>query len=345
MTPAEFVARRSQDWAELESLLGRVNVRGDRSINGEELLRFAQLYRSACTDLSLATAFRLSRELEQRLEDLVARGHANLYTFRRNRWADVTDFFLRRIPFLVYTDRYVWICQVAFFLPFALCLYMSFQSPPFAERVVGAAKLQQAVEMHSKEKEGSSAGSAVAGTSFYIYNNVSIDLLVFGFGALGGVGSILLTLFNAVYLGCVIGYVVQSPSGANLLHFVMAHAPFELAAIGISAGAGLRIGLAFVAPAGRRRLRALTEEARFAVPVISAAAMLTTMAAVLEAFLGPAPVPLSVKMAVAGACLVFMVAYFGVGGFLLKRSGYRPDARKSAAIVEGFLDTAKVQGV
>ena len=326
-------------------LLGRVNVRGDRSLQSADLLRFAHLYRSACTDLSLATAFRLSRELEQRLEDLVARGHANLYTFRRNRWADVREFLFRKIPYLVYSDRYVWICQVAFFLPFAFCLYMSFQSPAFAQSVVGAGTLQQAVEMHSKDKEGPSAGSAVAGTSFYIYNNVSIDLLVFGFGVLGGVGSLLLTLFNAVYLGCIIGFVLNSPSGGNLLNFITAHAPFELTAIGISAGAGLRIGLAFVAPAGRRRLRALADEARFAVPVISAAALLTAMAAALEAFLGPAPLPLAVKLAVAAGCTLFMLAYFVVGGYLLKRRGYRPDAAKTAAIVAGPGDMPMVQGV
>lgn len=345
MTPADFVAKRSADWAELEALLARVNVRRDRGLDSQELLRFAKLYRSACTDLSLAHAFRLSRDLEQRLEDLVARGHANLYTFRRNRWSDVREFFFRKVPYLVFTDKYVWICQVAFYLPFALCLYMSYQSPRFAERVVSAGQLQQAVEMHSNDKKAPTTGDAVVGTSFYIYNNVSIDLLVFGFGALGGVGSILLTLFNAVYLGCVIGFVLNSPSGANLLHFITAHAPFELTAIGISAGAGLRIGLAFVAPAGRRRLRALADEARFAVPVITAAALLTALAAVIEAVLGPAPLPLSLKMMVAGVCTLFMFVYFGVGGYVLQRRGYQPDARKSMAIVAGAAEAPKVQGV
>ncbi len=344
MTPAEFVARRSGDWNELEQLLARLDLRRDRSLAAAELLQFARLYRAACTDLSLAAAFRLSRDLEQRLEHLVARGHANLYTYRRSRWSDVKEFLFRKIPYLVYTDTYVRICQVAFFLPFALCLYMSYAAPAFAERVVGAARLQGAVEMHSREHETPDGSSGVAGTSFYIYNNVSIDLLVFGFGALGGVGSLLLTVFNAVFLGCVIGYVLQSPAGPNLLNFILCHAPFELAAIGISAGAGLRIGLAFVSPGGRTRLRALADEARFAVPVISAAVILTAVAAVIEAFLGPAPVPTHIKALVAGGFTLFLIGTFGVGGFLLHRSGYRPDARKVAAVVDGG-DVPLVQGV
>lgn len=334
MTPAEFLARRAPDWQELDSLLARMDYRSDSRLSAADFLRFARLYRAACTDLSLAGAYRLSREAEHRLEDLVSRGHANLYTVRRSRWADVREFFMRKIPFLVYSDPYVRICQIAFWVPFVLCLGLSFRSAPFAEKVVGAATLQSYVEMHAKQRDAHTIGGAVAGSGFYLYNNVSIDLLVFGFGVLGGVGSLLLTLFNAIYLGCIIGYLFASPAGPNLLNFITAHAPFELTAIGISAGAGLRIGFAFVAPAGRHRLRALTEEARHSVPVIVSAAGLTAAAAFLEAFLAPSAVPLLWKALIALVCTLFMFVYFGVGGYLLKRSGYQPPGAKVVASVQ-----------
>ena len=323
MTPAQFIKKREGDWRELEDLL-KLLERRVRKPTAQELLDFARLYRSACTDLSLAQAYRLPREMQVHLENLVSRGHGGLYSQRRNRASEIKEFFLRKIPFLVYKDTYVRICQLVFFVPFFLTGVLAYQSKDFAAMAVGEATLMAAEQSHSGVYK-TSGGKMAMMAGFYISNNVGIDLLVFGLGILGGIGSLLMTFFNSVYLGCIIGYLLSSPVRDNILSFIMCHAPFELTAIGISAGAGLRIGYAFIAPAGRTRMRALLEEARSAVPVITAAALLTFMAAFIEAVLGPSRLELGYKIIIASACTLFLILYFGVLGFLLDRGGYRPE--------------------
>ena len=328
MTPANFIKKRMSDWQELEQLIMKLDYKRDRSISSEEIMRFSRLYRAACTDLSLANTFRLPRETQSYLEDLVSRGHGNLYSFRRNRLADIKEFLVKKIPFMVYTDKYVRICLLAFFIPFLLCTIMAYNSKNFAGLLLGEAKLEAFYNMHSDAKKTHTIEGATIASGFYIMNNISIDLLAFGMGILGGVGSLIVTLFNAVYLGAVIGFLLSTPVRDNILSFVMAHAPFELTAIGISAGAGMRIGFAFIAPDGRRRLRALLEEARNAIPVIAGAAMLTFCAAFLEAFLGPSSLDLKYKIVIALSCTVFIIIYFGFIGYRLKKSGYEPGSGK-----------------
>ncbi len=315
MTPAEFIQKRSPDWRRLEEMLSRMEFRPDRSNSSQEILEFAKLYRAVCTDLSLAGAFHLPRANQSYLESLVSRGHSTLYAGRKTRSADVLRFFTVTMPGLVYRDVYVRICLAVFYGTLALTIALSYQSREFAIAVLGEATAQEYREMHETRAEEMSMGSVTTGISFYVMNNVTIDVLTFGSGILGGVGSLLFVLFNAVYLGAVLGYLLSIPEIApHILSWLPAHAPFELTAVAFSGGAGLKIGYALVAPGGRRRAFALREEARASVPIIVAAALLTTFAALLEASLAPASLPVLHKTLVGAGSLVLMIVYFGLMG-------------------------------
>ncbi|MBI3395565.1 MAG: stage II sporulation protein M [Spirochaetia bacterium] len=302
--------KRSADWEALEQLLGRMTERRDKVTSVEDMLRFARLYRSVCTDLSLAGALRLPVGIQTHLEDLVSRSHNHLYSGKKKRTVDVVRFFLETMPQAVFRDKYVRICTVAFFVPFFMCGVLAYKSKDFARAVLGDAVLEQYEDMHSNRDENPTLGGVVGSTGFYVANNVGIDLLTFGIGILGGVGSLFFTVFNAVNLGAVLGYLLSSPARNMILSWIPGHAPFELTAIGIAAGAGMRIGLAFVTPAGRTRLRALREEARAAIPVFAAGALLTFLAAGIEASIAPSSLPIAWKVGVGAVCTVLMFCYF-----------------------------------
>ncbi|MCB1325898.1 MAG: stage II sporulation protein M [Leptospiraceae bacterium] len=320
MTPAQFIQKRQPGWKELEALIDQMESAPDRSVPAAMQLRFGQLYRSACTDLSLSQAWRLPRELQLYLEGLVSRSHSNLYSQPRKRWNEVKQFFVETIPRLVFSDVNVRICTALFYVTFLLCGVLAFNSREFAADVVGESVLESYEQMHA-DMEEAELGDMIAGTGFYILNNVSIDLMTFGMGILGGIGSIFAVVFNAVHLGTVIGFLMTTPAGPNITRWVIAHAPFELTAIGISAGAGLRIGYSLISAGGRSRLRALREEARAAIPIIAAAALLTLIAGFIEAFLGPAKegIGLVLKYVVGALSVVFLILYFLVLGFIQTR--------------------------
>lgn len=312
MSPARFVQERSPSWDELDQMLVLFEGRAARSRT--QLLKFARLYRSACTDLSLAAAFRLSRQDQARLEDLVARGHTVLYSVPRRSIKDIGHYVLSIVPAAVRADIHVKVCLLLFFVPFFLCGIMAYNSRAFAAAVAGEAVLESYQDMHNGTREPLKLGDFVGATGFYIANNVGIDLITFGLGALGGIGSIFFCLYNAVYLGTIIGFLLNTPAQTNIISWVAGHAAFELTAVALSAAAGMRIGFALLAPGTRTRMLAIREEALASMPVMFSAALLTFLAAFLEAFLGPLEAPIPVKMTV-GLCALFaMCAYFLLGG-------------------------------
>ncbi|MCR9141313.1 MAG: stage II sporulation protein M [bacterium] len=332
MTPAQFIQRRTPDWRALESLLQRMELSSDRKLSPDEFLSFGRLYRSACTDLSLSGAWRLPRHVQLYLEDLVSRSHSHLYAFHnRRRLGEIKAFFLDLIPRAVFSDRYVRICLLAFYLPFFMSMYLAYQSRPFAVAMVGETHMEMFEDMHSREKEDPEPGDMIAGTGFYVWNNAGLAVLTFGIGILGGVLSLVMVLFNAVFLGAILGYLMTTPAAENILSWIPGHGPVELTAIAFAGAAGLRVGFSFVAPEGRRRLRALREEAAAAVPVLVAAVTMLFIAAFLEATLAPAVLPIPVKFAVGGATLLLMIAYFGVNGGLRHRLHLRREAARLQA--------------
>lgn len=312
MSPARFVQERSPSWDELDQML--VLFEGKAARSRTALLKFARLYRSACTDLSLAAAFRLSRQDQARLEDLVARGHTVLYSVPRRSIKDIWTYVLNTVPAAVRADIHVKICLFLFFVPFFLCGIMAYNSRAFAASVAGEAVLESYQDMHNGVREPLKLGDFVGATGFYIANNVGIDLITFGLGALGGIGSIFFCLYNAVYLGTIIGFLLNTPARTNIISWAAGHAAFELTAVALSAAAGMRIGFALLAPGTRTRMLAIREEALASMPVMFSAALLTFLAAFLEAFLGPLDAPLPVKLAVGISALVTMCGYFLLGG-------------------------------
>src|SRR5690606_20677456 len=104
-------------------------------------------------------------------------------------------------------------------------------------------------------------------------------------------------------------------AGDNFFQFVTAHGPFELTAIALSAGAGLRMGLGLFSTGGLRRIDSLRRSALQAVPIMSAAVVLFFLAAFTEGFVSPSPLPYVVKAAWAIMSSGLMMFYFVVLGF------------------------------
>ena len=116
----------------------------------------------------------------------------------------------------------------------------------------------------------------------------------------------------------VLGLGRPSPDavgGDNFFHFVTAHGPFELTAIALAAGAGLRLGVGLFSTGGLTRAESLRESAMQAVPVMAASAMLFICAAFTEGFLSPSPAPYIIKAMWAVLSSGLISFYFVVLGF------------------------------
>jgi uncharacterized membrane protein SpoIIM required for sporulation len=150
---------------------------------------------------------------------------------------------------------------------------------------------------------------------YYIWNNVRIGFQTFAGGLLAGVGSVWFLAANGVIIGSVAGYLTQVGYSATFWSFVAGHSSLELIAIVLSGAAGLRLGLAVIAPGNRSRKSALVAAAKPAVRIMYGAAILFFLAACVEAFWSPhTALPPNAKIAIGVAGWALVLLYFLFAG-------------------------------
>lgn len=312
-TQDEFVAARRVDWDALAELLSR-DLPLHRLPPGE-IARFGALYRVVCADLVHAQGTAYSRDLLAYLDGLAARAHNLLYAAPPYRVGAAWELLARDFPRTIRRNlRFFAAGSALFFGPLVACAVATLLDPGFAAHLLPPETLEQMAEMYAEGHEGRSEDQDAMMAGFYVFNNVGIAFRCFATGALLGLGSLFFLLYNGIVLGTVLGHVIASGYGHNILTFICTHGTFELTAIAVAGGAGLQMGYALVATGGRTRLGSLRAQARdLSVLILGAGAMLV-IAAGIEAFWSPSGLPPELKWSAAGLCAVLLTLYFALAG-------------------------------
>ncbi|MBK1643097.1 hypothetical protein CKO25_00185 [Thiocapsa imhoffii] len=285
---------------------------------------FPRLHRQVCVHYALARGRGYSPGLVEALEQLVRRGHRLLYRRRPLSSAAALDFMTRHFPATLRRHHGVfWIAALVFYAPMIMMAFAVHQDPQLVYSLMDATQVADLeasydpARRHPGRGPDRQADTDVAMFGFYIMNNIGIGFRTFAGGLLLGLGSLIILLFNALYIGAVAGYLTQLGYGSTFWPFVSGHGPFELTAIVICGTAGLLLGQALVAPGNRTRLAALREHAGDAVILVGGAAILLVLAAVIEAFWSATPAPAALKYGIG-------LAGWGLVGLYLARAGLRP---------------------
>lgn len=338
MKVSELLEARRRNWQELEALCDQVQSGAtrrtlnpfavltparrqaataqrlkQRNLTPVSFVRFSALYRSACADLALADAYQLPPNTVQYLHRLVGRAHNQLYRSRLFQWDRWAEILLHKVPYTVFHDRCVQFAFLLFwgiFILGALLAYNDDYWPGFAEQMMGREQLEM-MEENFKNDLAMNPTERFDMAGFYIQHNTGIGLRCFAYGVLV-VPGILVTVFNAAVLGASFGYMAKPDveGGKNFFEFVTAHGPFELTAIVLSAGAGLRLGLGWIFTGGLSRGDSLRRTAAEAMPIMGCAMVLFFFAAMIEGFLSPSMLPYWIKATTAVLSSVLLTFYF-----------------------------------
>lgn len=323
MKVADFLQSRRENWRELEKHCALLENRGSRRLAPATIERFGSLYRAVCADLALADSYQLPPNTVHYLHQLVGRAHNQLYpsrTFVFDAWAN--ELFVE-VPRRLYRDRSVWLAFVIFWGTFLAAAATAYSSANFAEQVVGREMMNAMEEMYDKPVSGREEhdGNLMAG--FYVSHNAGIGLQCFAAGLALGVGGIFITVSNAAMLGVAFGHMATVPQRTSFFEFVTAHGPFELTAIVLAAAAGMRLGFAIIDTGDMTRGASLRMAAKAAVTSVSLSVVLFCLAAFIEAYISPSPLPYALKASVAIASALLLVIYLVVLG--------NPRGRRDAA--------------
>ncbi len=312
MTVGDFEDRNRVRWEEYERLVEQLE-KGEKGADATSLPR---RFRELCVDLSLAEFRMYGERLEARLNSLVIRGYELLYRRRQTGWDKIARFLVVDFPNAVRREwRLFWLCSVVFWLPFFLVMLSARHDIQWVQAILGADGMAAMDGMYGGREQQIEHLREQYGANFmmfghYIKNNVGIDLQTFAGGIVAGVGTLFFLLFNGIYLGAAAGYVNEACDPESFWTFVSGHSSYELLGMVVAGMAGMRLGLALLRPGRLPRVRALTEAAKQALPLIFGAMLLTTLAAVVEAFWSARLLPSELKYGVGIAGWLLHAGYF-----------------------------------
>jgi uncharacterized membrane protein SpoIIM required for sporulation len=318
MKQEQFVALHAKEWDALQSWLAQLDRQPQVAMSGERATDFPAAYRRVCHHLSLAQARGYSREVTDRLQQIVQRGHRQLYRPPAPRWHKLAVFLLIDFPRLVRQQwRYMLAALILLYLP-AVVAYVAVRwHPELAHSLFTTQQLSEFDKMYNPANInlGRSSGTDLQMFGYYVMNNVGIAFRTFASGLLLGVGAIYVLAANGVIMGGIAGHLNAIGYGAPFWRFVVGHSGFELTAIVIAGGAGLQFGLSLLAPGRRRRGEALRHAAWIGARLAMGAFAMLVAAAFIEAYWSSiAALPNVVKYSSGAAVWVLVAFWLGRGG-------------------------------
>jgi uncharacterized membrane protein SpoIIM required for sporulation len=301
-----FVARHTADWQRLEVLIGR------RRLTGAEADELVALYQRTATHLSLVQTRSPDPALVGRLSTLVARARSAVAGASAPAWRDVGRFFAVTFPVAVYR-AWPWWCGVASafsLVSFGLIFYIA-GHPEVQAKIATPAEIKQLVDSdfaayYSEHPAQSFAAQVWTNNAFLAAATLILGITL--------VLPIYILLENAVNVGIVGGLMVGNDHAGLFFGLISPHGILELTAVFVAAGAGLRLGWAWVDPGRLPRGRALAEAGRTAVTVALGLVAVLAISGVIEAFVTPSPLPTSARVGigvVAEAAFLWYVLRFG----------------------------------
>ena len=218
------------------------------------VVRFATLYRSACADLALADSYHLPFTTVRYLHRLVGRGHNQLYRSRVFDFAAWGRVLLVQVPARIFHDGCVQLSFCLFWFFFIISAALAWNEnlwPQYAGEYFDGGGDQcpgrnvRAADRRSKPHGQSGHGQFLHSSQ---HGHRLAVLCLWSVGRAGAADH----GFQLAVLGASFGYMARPDvaAGANFFNFVTAHGPFELTAIVLSAGAGLRLGISWVSARG-----------------------------------------------------------------------------------------------
>lgn len=308
MTEQDFVRRRRPDWTRLGQLL---TAPPDPD--------FPRLYRRVCQDLSQAQAAGYSLPLVGELNQLVWEGHARLYRQPAFDGRALVRILTSDFPRAVRAKGWLLLTASLLFFGLGLLVYFYGLSYPDSLRTLLSAEMRDNLaDMYNPQAEHFLQPRDTKGSAdmfgFYIYNNISIGFQTFAGGAVAGLGSMVIMVFNAWQLGAAAAWIVHLGYQETFFPFVAGHGAFELTAIVLFGIAGLRLGWSFIAPGRLRRGDAFRLAGQEVLPLVAGSFVFLVIAAVLEAFWSSQHLPAEIKYGVAAGLWLFVLAFLSLGG-------------------------------
>ena len=288
----KFVASERGHWADLESLLEKLENDPGFKLSLDQLKHFHYLYERTSADLAKITTFASEPETRRYLESLVARAYGEIHETREkpHRVAPFHWFFN---TFPQTFRRHFRAFQLAVLITIAGCLFGGFATvldPDSRQSTMpfGHDRLRPSERVRDEENraEDRLSGRKTSFSAYLMTNNTSVSIKTLALGMTWGIGTIILLFYNGVALGAICEDYIADGQTKFLVGWLLPHGSFEIPAILIAGQAGLILGGALIGWGKRTSIGTrLRQISRDLVTLIFGVAILLVWAGFVEAFL------------------------------------------------------------
>lgn len=312
MISTRWLEKRKPHWSKLESLLQQSAKGGLKSLSRSDLQELSLLYRQIAADLAALREDPGSLHFARYINQLLVRAHNTIYSGRRaSPWA-MFSFFWDTYPAAF--RRNLNQCLLAFVI-FAVSglvgAVLTYQNPDFKVKLLGP-QMVETIERHQMWTH-SIVGIKPLASSAIMTNNMSVGFTTFALGITGGLGTIYMMAFNGLLIGVIGVACWLSGMSLQLWSFVAPHGVLELPAIFIAGGAGFRVAQGLLFPGVLPRRDSLARAGADAVQLVVGTIPILIVAGLIEAFISPTGLAVSLKFTLAAALFVLLGVYlFGM---------------------------------
>jgi uncharacterized membrane protein SpoIIM required for sporulation len=312
---SRFIDERKNNWQKLEGLLEILETSPLRGLPRAQVRELGELYRRAASDLAIARAESRDPKLINYLNSLVIRAHGRIYRADAKGANLLWQFFAKDFPRAFrQTWRYTALAFAVFTLFSIASFFLCYYDSNFADEL-GLGSLRYAVKSDIKWWEDLNNANQI-GASGILTNNILVAIKAFAYGALFGIGTLYVLIYNGLHIGGVLGvcYAENPAFGNALVTFMVGHGVIELSCIFIAGGAGMLIGYSMINPGDFTRTQALKKNGLEAARLAIGCACLLVLAGIIEGFLSPAFLPAWIKFGTGILTGIAMYSYLFLVG-------------------------------
>lgn len=296
-----FVAAHGGEWERLRELSG------SRRLSGAEADELLDLYQRSATHLSIIRSGAPDPAVVQYLSSLLVRARNKASGTRTGSWQQLTGFFVRDFPVVLYRARWWWIWTTVACAVVGVAVGWYVQANPAVQSALLSPEETRQLVDHDFENYYSE--NAAQDFAFRVWtNNAWIAALCIGLGVIG-VPVIYLLFMNCVNVGISGGILIAHGKAGLFFGLITPHGLLELTAVFVAAGIGLRTFWSWVEPGARSRADSLAQAARSSMTVALGLVVVLLISGVIEAFVTPSPLPTWARIAIGVMAWLGFLAY------------------------------------
>ncbi|SDX18707.1 Uncharacterized membrane protein SpoIIM, required for sporulation [Marininema mesophilum] len=302
----QFVQRNRPHWEETKKLINSVDgKKGERST----LDQLGRSYRQTAAHLAYARTYFPDHPIVQELNSLVLQAHKRIYGHVSQKNArQVLRFFLNDFPSLFHERAHFFLFAMGTFLVGAIFAFITvMMDPSQADAVLPPGMVDQIQPGQIGQNQWDSA--LVSGE--LMVNNIRVAFFCFALGALFGVGTLWALFTNGLLIGALAALYHRIGESYSFWAFIWPHGLIELTAIFIAGAAGLSLARSWLIPGDYTRVTSFKQEGKVTILMVIGVIPMFVIAALIEAFITPAPWPIWSKYLVAIITLISLFLYFG----------------------------------